>query len=82
MVDPRSPNRVVALLFQRNAAGREVHTKITLHEYHHGGALVVSRPIHPFVPERVNSPFHLYIFAGPHARGLVYEMAEYPATVS
>jgi hypothetical protein len=81
MVDSRPPYRVVALLFQHNAAGRKVNAKIALHEYHQGGASVVSRPLQALVPDRVNSPFHFYIFAGPHARGLVDEMAEYPAAI-
>jgi hypothetical protein len=63
MVNPRTPDEVVTLLSQGDAAIRQVNPEHAFHEQHHGGALIVGRPLSALVAERVDPPLDFHVLA-------------------
>lgn len=63
MIYPRTPYGIVALLGQVNGGFREIYLEISLNEKHQGGPLIVSGPLGPLLPGRVDSPFNFHVLA-------------------
>ena len=63
MIYPRTPYDIVALLGKVNRGFREIYPEVSLDEKYQGGPLVVSGPLRPLLPDRVDSPFNFYILA-------------------
>src|SRR5215470_8048987 len=82
MVDARSPDDIVALTCHGHAAFGEVDAKTSLDEEQKCCSLVVGGPFGTGVSGRVGAPLYFDIFCGPHALGLVHEVAEQPAPVA
>ena len=63
MVDAWSPDEVVALAFQGEAAFGEVDPELAADEEDQGGPLVVSGPLGALVAYGVDAPFDLDVLA-------------------
>jgi hypothetical protein len=63
MIYPRTPYDIVTLLGKVNGGFREVYPEVPFNEKYQGGPLVVSGPLRPLLPGRVDAPFNFHILA-------------------
>jgi hypothetical protein len=80
MVNPWTPDGVVALLLQRGRRNRQVQTEAAPNQDQQRRSLLIGRPAVAALARRVNAPLHLDGLCGSRVIVLAYEVTEQPAS--